>query len=131
MRVDPVTGLVLLAVAIGGGAVGWAVKPDQAAKVLEQQAAAIEAMQAGQVQLLEQAAAPVVIDAELRSQLADVPVQCLQELGGHPLGVQCQWATCLQYGQSAAQRPECSQVRDLLVRLLEQEGCPHADHAGQ
>jgi len=129
--VDPITALVLLGVAIGSGAIGWAVKPNAAAKVLEQQAAAIEAMQAGQAQLLEQAAAPVVIDAELRSQLADVPVQCLQELGGDPLGVQCQWATCLQYGQSAAQRPECSAVRDVLVRRLEQEGCSHAHDAGQ
>jgi len=45
----------------------------------------------------------------------EVSEQCRTDAGGDPLGVQCQWATCLQYGQSSAQRPECRAVEQLMV----------------
>ena len=70
-------------------------------------------------EMLEAVNKPVVIDAELRATLAEIPVQCLKDYGGDPNSVQCQWATCLQYGQSSAQRPECSDIRDLLVETLQ------------
>lgn len=55
------------------------------------------------------ASRPVVIDAEIRESLAETPPQCRGERGA-PLGLACAWATCLQYGQSSAQRPECREI---------------------
>lgn len=114
---------VILAATAGFGA-GWGLRkvPDPA-DALEAQAQALEAIQAGQTDLAEQLQRPVVIDAEIRSELANVPVQCRREAGGDPMSVACQWATCLQFGQSAAQRPECSAVRDLLIATLRGDGC--------
>ena len=38
--------------------------------------------------------------------------------------MQCQWATCLQFGQSSANRPECNDIKELLVESLkEQPAC--------
>jgi hypothetical protein len=119
---------ILAALGVGFGA-GWGLKPDKAAKVLQEQAVAIEkintsqaalleAMSEGQAKILEQASRPVVIDAELRATLAEVPIQCLREAGGDPQSVACQWATCLQFGQSSAQRPECRKIEDLMVQVL-------------
>ncbi len=68
--------------------------------------------------ILTEATKPIVIDAEIKATLAEIPVQCRKQMGGDPMSVQCQWASCLQYGQSTAQRPECSAVRDLLVDTL-------------
>lgn len=120
MKMDPVTAIVVVVVAslgVGFGA-GWGLKPDASVKALEAQTEAIEALQAGQSQMLENATRPIVIDAELRSTLAEVPVQCRKDAGGDPMGVACQWATCLQFGQSSAQRPECRQVEQLMVDTL-------------
>ena len=117
---DPVTAIVVVVVAslgVGFGA-GWGLKPDASVKALEAQTEAIEALQAGQSQMLENATRPIVIDAELRSTLAEVPVQCRKVAGADPMGVACQWATCLQFGQSSAQRPECRQVEQLMVDTL-------------
>lgn len=55
------------------------------------------------------ASRPVVLDAEIRDSLAKTPPQCRGERG-EPLGLACAWATCLQYGQSTAQRPECREI---------------------
>ncbi len=118
---EPVT-LVVVAVvaalATGFGA-GWGLKPDGTAKALEAQAVALADLQAGQVQLVEASARPVVLDAELRSELAQVPVQCRKDAGGDPRSAECAWATCLQFGQSSAQRPECRAVEALMVTALE------------
>jgi hypothetical protein len=75
-------------------------------------------LQEGQEKILAEAGKPVVIDAALRSTLAEVPVQCRTDAGGSPTSVECQWATCLQYGQSSAQRPECRAVETLMVDAL-------------
>ena len=56
------------------------------------------------------ASRPVTLDAETRAALAQTPPQCVAALGGDPLGLACSWATCLQYGQSSAQRPECRAI---------------------
>lgn len=123
---DPITAVVVavcVAVAAGFGA-GWGLKPDDATKALEAQAGAIEALQEGQAEILAEASKPVVIDAELRSTLAEVPVQCRRDAGGDPLGVACQWATCLQYGQSSAQRPECRAVEALMVDEIKARSAP-------
>jgi hypothetical protein len=117
--VDPATAVVLIVAILAGfgagvGASGVAGQR-AATKAIESNSAQLETVLDGQTALLELGARPVVIDAELRSTLAEVPVQCREDAGGDPAGVACQWATCLQYGQSSAQRPECGEVRDLLV----------------
>jgi len=117
---DPVTGVVIaVVIAVAGGfGAGWGLKPDASVKALEAQTEAIEALQTGQAQMLEQASKPIVIDAELKATLAEVPVQCRKDMGGEPMSVQCQWATCLQFGQSSAQRPECRQVEQMMIDEL-------------
>lgn len=117
---DPVTAVVIAVVAAlaAGFGAGWGLKPDASVKALEAQTEAIEALQEGQSKMLENASKPIVIDAELKATLAEVPVQCRKDLGGDPTSVQCQWATCLQFGQSSAQRPECRQVEQLMVDTL-------------
>ena len=120
---DPVT-LTVIAVVVSVGAgfgAGWGLKPDDTTKALEAQAQSIDAMLDGQTEILTEAQKPVVIDAEIKATLAEIPVQCRTKMGGDPMSVQCQWASCLQYGQSAAQRPECSDIKDLLVAELTDE----------
>lgn len=121
---DPLTGIVLIVIAAAGFGAGWGLKPDASVKALKAQTEAIEALQTGQAQMLEQASRPVVIDAELRSTLAEVPVQCRRDAGGDPMAVACQWATCLQFGQSSAQRPECRAVEALMIEALKVDAVP-------
>ena len=123
---DPVT-LTVIAVVVSVGAgfgAGWGLKPDDTTKALEAQAQSIDAILDGQTEILTEAQKPIIIDAELRSELAEVPVQCRIKAGGDPSSVQCQWATCLQYGQSSAQRPECSKVTELMLSVLQGAACP-------
>lgn len=120
MKMEPVTLIVIVVLAsLGAGfGAGWGLKPDASVKALEAQTEAIQSLQEGQTKIIEQASRPVVIDAELRSTLANVPVQCRTDAGGDPNSVQCLWATCLQFGQSSANRPECRQVEQLMVDTL-------------
>ena len=122
---DPVTLMAIAVVAsmAAGFGAGWGLKPDDTAKALEAQAVAIADLQAGQVQLVEASARPVVLDAELRSELAQVPVQCRKDAGGDPNSPVCAWATCLQFGQSSAQRPECRAVEALMIQNMEVHEC--------
>lgn len=103
----------------GGVGVGVAVSRDRTAAAVEAQTELIGEIQDGQRAIVEAAGRPVVIDAEVRASLADVPVQCLREMGGSPLSVHCAWATCLQHGASSANRPECSDLSDALVEALQ------------
>ena len=123
MTVTIVAIAIVAAIGAGFGA-GWGLKPDASVKALEAQTEAIEALQEGQAKMLDQVSKPVVIDAELRSTLANVPVQCRKDAGGDPNSVQCLWATCLQFGQSSAQRPECRQVEQLMIDTLKGESAP-------
>lgn len=119
-RVEPVTAIVIVVVAslAAGFGAGWGLKPDASVKALEAQTEAIEALQAGQSAILEQASKPVVLDAELKASLAEIPAQCRKDLGGDPMSVACQWATCLQFGQSSANRPECRAVEALMIDTM-------------
>ena len=108
----------------GGIATGIGLKSDQTAKVVEQQTALIGELQDGQRQLVEAASKPIVLDAELRASLASTPVQCVTELGGDPMSIQCAWATCGAFGQSDAGRLECSQLTRRLVEAFDAEPEP-------
>ena len=124
---EPVTILLTVGIILGttaGFGAGWGLKPDDAHQALEAQAQTLADLSAGQQALVEASGRPVVIDAELRSTLAEVPVQCLEDAGGDPMSVQCVWSTCLQYGQSSAQRPECREVEKLMVSILTESACP-------
>lgn len=120
-KVDPVTLVVIVVLAsLGAGfGAGWGLKPDASVKALEAQVGAIEALQEGQAEILAEINQPVVIDAELKATLAEIPVQCRKDAGGDPRSVECQWATCLQFGQSSANRPECRAVEALMIERLQ------------
>ena len=136
---DPISAIIIaLVVGLGAGigtgvGISGAAHSKAAARAVEAQAANIEALQEGQAKILENATKPIVLDAELKSQLAEIPVQCLTDAGGDPTSVECQWATCLQYGQSSAQRPECREVEKLMIEMLstppQTESSPAADPA--
>lgn len=126
-----VTSIVTAAVlsALAGFGAGWAVRAQrddataealaEQTRALEAQGAALAAVAAGQVEIAAAASRPVVLDAELRASLAATPIQCRAEAGGDPKAAACAWATCLQYGQSSAQRPECRAVEAAMLRALE------------
>ena len=103
----------------GGIATGIGLKSDQTAKVVEQQTALIGELQDGQRALVEAAGKPIALDAELRASLASTPVQCVAELGGAPMSIQCAWASCGALGQSDAGRLECSQLTRKLVEAFD------------
>lgn len=131
MSAGVVVAVAVVCALVSGFGAGWGLKPqgDKAmleaqAKVLEEQKQTLTALQEGQKGVLEAAQRPVVLDAELKSTLAQVPVQCRKEVGGDPRSAECAWATCLQFGQSSAQRPECRAVEALMIKRLEQNGCP-------
>lgn len=114
----------------GGIATGIGLKSDQTAKVVEQQTALIGELQDGQRRLVEAASKPIVLDAELRASLASTPVQCVAELGGDPMSIQCAWATCGAFSQSDAGRLECSQLTRKLVEAFDKPADePAADPA--
>lgn len=117
MTITLVVVAVVASLGVGFGA-GWGLKPDDTSKALEAQAETLRALSDGQAKLVEGAARPVVIDAELKATLAEIPVQCRKDMGGDPNTATCMWATCLQFGQSSAQRPECRQVEQLMVDTL-------------
>jgi hypothetical protein len=127
-----VTWLIIGGVLLFGGgiATGIGLKSDQTAKVVEQQTALIGELQDGQRQLVEAASKPIVLDAELRASLASTPVQCVAELGGDPMSIQCAWATCGAFSQSDAGRLECSQLTRKLVEAFDKPADePAADPA--
>jgi len=108
---DPITGIivglaVLASLGAGFGA-GRATAPGDAEELAEVRGL-VEAQGAAIERVAEAASRPVVIDAEIRETLAETPPQCRS--GQDPAGLACAWATCLQYGQSSAQRPECRAV---------------------
>lgn len=120
---DPLTVVVVVVALAAGFGAGWGLKPErdtgaQTTAALAAQAEAIAAVQAGQAKIAEAATRPIVLDAELRSELAQVPVQCRRDAGGDPTTPACAWATCLQYGQSGAQRPECRAVEAVMIDAL-------------
>ena len=83
----------------------------------------IAELQDGQRQLVEAAGKPVVIDAEVRAALANVPPACVVSLGGDPMTAACSMQLCWSYGQSSAQRPPCDEVTEAALRDF-QKGNP-------
>ena len=110
-----VGGLLLFA---GGGVTGWAVSRSEAADVLEQQTLLIADIQDAQARTLEQVSKPLVLDAELRGALAEVPPACLTAVGGDPMSPTCLLVECWRRGQSSAQRPECRAVEQAVLAQL-------------
>jgi hypothetical protein len=107
---------------VGGGAAGFALGRDRTGEVIEAQTELIGEIQDGQRALVEAAGRPVVIDAEVRASLAEVPPACISKLGGDPMSAQCALMACWAFGQSAAQRPDCDAVEALVVEALNQKG---------
>ena len=62
----------------GGIATGVSLNKQKTHKIIEEQTQMIGAIQDGQRDLLEAASKPVVLDAELKASLAQIPVQCIE-----------------------------------------------------
>lgn len=120
MGVGLVITLVALS-ALGVGGLGFvagrATAPGDAEELAEVRGL-VEAQGATLAELAEAASRPVVIDAEIREALAETPPQCRS--GQDPTGLACAWATCLQYGQSSANRPECRTIEAAYLSSMAQ-----------
>ncbi len=120
MGVGLVITLVALS-ALGVGGLGFvagrATAPGDAEELAEVRGL-VEAQGATLAELAEAAGRPVVIDAEIREALAETPPQCRS--GQDPVGLACAWATCLQYGQSSANRPECRAIEAAYLSSMAQ-----------
>jgi len=114
-----ITLVALSALGVGGlGFVaGRATAPGDAEELAEVRGL-VEAQGATLAELAEAASRPVVIDAEIREALAETPPQCRS--GQDPAGLACAWATCLQYGQSSANRPECRTIEAAYLSSMAQ-----------
>jgi len=112
---------VLLA---GGGFLAGRATGTGTADALAEQTAAIEAQGDALAAVAESAGRPVVIDAELRAELARVPVQCLRDMGGDPMAPACAWATALQFNTSNGQRYGTEKLEAMMLESL--NGCPDA-----
>jgi len=114
-----ITLVALSALGVGGlGFVaGRATAPGDAEELAEVRGL-VEAQGATLAELAEAASRPVVIDAEIREALAETPPQCRS--GQDPAGLACAWATCLQYGQSSANRPECRAIEAAYLSSMAQ-----------
>jgi hypothetical protein len=99
---------------------------EQMTELVAAQTSQLDAIAAAQAQTLEAASRPVVIDAEIRDKLSEVPPQCR---GGIPVdSLACAWSTCVQYGQSSANRPECGPIRDAYLASM---ACPATERPAQ
>lgn len=118
---DPVTIAaiaVLASLGIGFGA-GWGLKPDAGAKAIEAQTAAIEALQTGNTELVSEVQRVALEEAQRDTKIADkltnIPPQCVTEMGGDPMSIECAWAWCVRTGESDKQRCESSKLADELI----------------
>ena len=116
------TAIVVLVAAFGAGfGTGWGIKKDRSSELLKHQAQSIDAILDGQTIMITKMNEPVVIDAEIRSSLAETPPSCLPSLGGNPSTPACLMVTCWSYGQTAAQRPECHDLQEQVMEVLQSE----------
>ena len=119
---EPVT-LLAIAVIVSAGAgfgAGWGLKPHaDTEEILHAHSQSLDAVLDGQTEMLTEITRPVVIDAGIRDKLSDIPPAC--GASGDPMSVACMVQACWAYGQSAAQRPECSDLQDELVRLCKEQ----------
>lgn len=96
------------------------------ADALAEQTAAIEAQGDALAAVAESAGRPVVIDGEIKAALAQTPPACVPSMGGDPMSAPCLLQTCWQFGQSAAQRPECRKVEEAALAAM---ACPEPTDA--
>ena len=116
--------LIGAALLLGGAVGGVAIGSRQTAGLeatASLQAEHLAAIHRSQQDLAATLSRPVTLDAELRAELAQTPPACVLVLGGDPLSAQCLLQACWQYGQSAAQRPDCDAVETLAVETLTPE----------
>jgi hypothetical protein len=126
-KMDPVT-LVVIAVvaslATGFGA-GWGLHPDAGAKAIEAQTEAISKLNEGNDKLVarvnEVAVEQSKKDMMVADKLTNVPPQCLKELGGDPMSIDCAWAWCVRTGETDKQRCEASKLTDELIRQSQKQ----------
>jgi hypothetical protein len=114
-----ISGVLLAA---GGFVAGRATAPDDVEQVtglVEAQSTQIDILGDRMAEIQAQASRPLVIDAEIRDTLAQVPPQCRGD--AQVDGLACAWATCVQHGASSANRPECSPIRDAYLASM---ACP-------
>ena len=124
---DPVTLVVIVVVAslaTGFGA-GWGLHPDAGAKAIEAQTEAIAKLNEGNDRLVERANEVAVEQSKkemmIADKLTDVPPQCLKELGGDPMSIDCSWAWCVRTGETDKQRCEASKLTDELIRQSQKQ----------
>lgn len=106
----------------GGFLAGRGTAPDDVEQVtglVEAQSTQIDILGDQMAEVAATAGRPVVIDAEIRDKLSDTPPACIED----PLSLGCHVQACWQYGQSAAQRPQCQPFEAELVRQKAQD-CP-------
>lgn len=103
-----------VALFLSGGIAGY-MTADRQGDVAEAHTEQLRELQAGQATMVTELSKPVVLDAELRSELGKTPPACIVSLGGDPLSAQCLLQMCWQYGQSSAQRPDCDGAEGLVV----------------
>ena len=102
---------------LAGGITGYTVA-DRQSDVAEQHTMQLRQLQLGQADLVAEVSKPVVLDAELRSELGKIPPACVNSLGGDPLSAQCMLLSCWMFGQSSAQRPDCDAAEQLVVDTM-------------
>jgi hypothetical protein len=120
-KMDPITAFAIVVIAslgVGFGA-GWGLKPDAGAKAIEAQTEAIEALQTGNATLVTEVQRVALEEATRETKIADkltnVPPQCVAEMGGDPMSIDCAWAWCVRTGESDKQRCETSKLVDELI----------------
>ena len=120
---EPLTAIVLLVVAGAGFGAGWAVKPaPQTDDILHAHSQSLDAVLDGQTEILMEINQPVVIDAGIRDKLSDTPPVCFDD----SKSMECILLSCWAAGQSTANRPECDDIKDEIIRRS-QQSCPDSE----
>lgn len=127
-KMDPISIVaiaVIASLAAGFGA-GWGLKPDAGAKAIQAQTQVIEALQEGNAALVSEVQQVALEEAARETKIADkltnVPPQCIKELGGDPMTLECAWAWCVRTGESDKQRCEQTGLTtELISRYRRQE----------
>lgn len=116
---------IIAALGAGFGA-GWGLKPDSSVEALAEQTKAIEALSAGNTELVERVNAVALEEAQkealIADKLTDIPPQCIKELGGDPMSALCAWAWCVRTGETDKQRCEPAKITDLIIEQYERQG---------
>lgn len=124
---DPVTLVVIAVVAsiAAGFGAGWGLHPDAGAKAIEAQTEAISKLNEGNEKLVERVNEVAVEQSKkemmIADKLTDVPPQCLKELGGDPMSIDCSWAWCVRTGETDKQRCEAGKLTDELIRQSQKQ----------